>query len=88
METHYIMAENNTQERRRKINEILDKFLGWETKYNTSPLFHQCVQMLVHGEDPYKLIMQIITSLEELECKYTLHLNSSTSRLFCPSNDE
>jgi hypothetical protein len=61
-----------------KLQEILDKFPGWETKYNTSPAFCQIIHMLIAGEDPYKIISQILIGLEELNTKFELYLKNST----------
>jgi len=55
------------QERYQKATEILDKFDNGKELNLQSPMFHQAVQMLVEGIDPYKVIEQIVVSHDRIQ---------------------
>ena len=57
-----------------KTQEVLNKFLNRE-KYRKSALFHQVVQMLVRGVDPYLVIEQLITTTEDTQKAFEQYIN-------------
>ena len=44
----------------RKRDEYISRFINGDKCYQTSQLFHNMIEMLVRGKDPYEMIFDLI----------------------------
>jgi len=64
----------NANERYLKITKLLKKFENGEKLYKESPMFYQCIQMMIEGVDVYEILEQIIQAYEWTQKAVARHL--------------
>lgn len=48
------------------LDDLISKFQNGEERFNTDPLFHTIIYSLANGEDPLKIIDNLIKSNNEI----------------------
>jgi len=63
--------------RTEKTIELVNKVPNGKELFKTNPTFNACIQAIVRGEDPVKLIGQVCQQMEDLRMSFEMHIVNS-----------
>lgn len=63
-----------TQDEYNKTRDILAEFPNSDERYKKSALFHKVVQILVREDNPYKVIDQLVTAMDDLQKAFEYYM--------------